>query len=652
MLRKFTRAVCFVAALSLYACSAAQGWPRTYNFSSDDENCAVCVDHRGNVTVVGKVIVDGHGFDWDVVSYNPDGSNRWHFQYNGPGSGDDIPTAIACDWEGNVYVAGVSCNVANEFGAKVAKFTVLKLDVGGNAVWPNTGSYTGFNFYNGAARLNDGNVDGSEASTFNFSDEVCALAVKDGRGSQPMFAITGPTTSFNPGTNTQWRTVVFEANTGTLSPPIKIKQGWPVDRFGDYQNDTPHALAIHSDNTIYVTGGRHTDVALDYAFTTVRYYADGTYTHTTPEIWVDDWGDSKPSAGRSICLDADGNAYVTGAVKVIGAPKGSAIATQKLWRDAQSPNLQYAWRDSYDSGGSASDFDDEGVSISMSDEQPHTHGLFVTVSGYTFDGAATRIATLRYLCDPLIPSPIWVNTYPSTGQSVSVPRQVIATGNGNAYVVGRKDNDQVLLAYRSDGTQRYSPVVAGGTGYDEAWSAALGGAGLPYYAGPKTNADLDFLTSRQVETATGANPYAFTVGIGGSASGTVSNLTSANGSYVSVPSAYGGGSFSPTVQVVFTGTSPFTSPSEMSVTLVGHVGASGLREKVEVYDFNSAAYVSISDQPAPTADTPTVLTLHKNPGAYYVDPNTGDVKIRVTYAGGTLGWSGFFDLVRWDAIGS
>jgi len=72
---------------------------------------AVAVDAAGNVYAAGY-IAEGEIFsatyDYLVVKFGPDGTQRWAQRYNGPGNYDDFVRQIAVDGAGNTYVTGFS----------------------------------------------------------------------------------------------------------------------------------------------------------------------------------------------------------------------------------------------------------------------------------------------------------------------------------------------------------------------------------------------------------------------------------------------------------------------------------------------------------------------------------------------------------------
>jgi hypothetical protein len=85
-------------------------WIRHYsNPSTKDYDMAnaLALDAAGNVYVTGMSSRGQNGgYDYATVKYDPQGAESWVIRYEGPG--DDTPSAIAVDQEGNVYVTGYS----------------------------------------------------------------------------------------------------------------------------------------------------------------------------------------------------------------------------------------------------------------------------------------------------------------------------------------------------------------------------------------------------------------------------------------------------------------------------------------------------------------------------------------------------------------
>ena len=83
-------------------------WIRTSSLRTGfpDNPLTIAVDRKGNVYVAGTRETTTTSYDVAVIKYAPSGAHRWSRLYVGPGA--DIPTDVALDGRGNVYVTGYS----------------------------------------------------------------------------------------------------------------------------------------------------------------------------------------------------------------------------------------------------------------------------------------------------------------------------------------------------------------------------------------------------------------------------------------------------------------------------------------------------------------------------------------------------------------
>ncbi len=92
-----------------YSSSGTTLWSETFNSGNgDDYPSALAVDDDGNVAVVGKAKRAAGDYDWKVLFYQVSGSTvtlKWSDQINGDG-GDDAAISVAIDEKGNVVVGG------------------------------------------------------------------------------------------------------------------------------------------------------------------------------------------------------------------------------------------------------------------------------------------------------------------------------------------------------------------------------------------------------------------------------------------------------------------------------------------------------------------------------------------------------------------
>lgn len=654
----------FALAGIIFVCFASAQWPARWNNSStyDDEAAAVAVDHQGNVFVVGKTKGPRHSYwDMQVLKYSAAGYLLWHKEYhsqdhdngNAAYSGDTFGTGIVVDWEGNCYASGV----AYSGSTRKNDFVVWKLDRNGDIVWPTSGSHgsglAAYDFDNGAIRLSSSSDDG--VNVHDSAKRVCAIAIIDEPGSQSNFAITGPTDGGNG--NSKWRTALFQDDG---YGDVEIAPGWPVDQFGDIEDedDQPNAVAIYSDSSVYVTGGVHSSNATEN-FTTIRYYSAGGGADPF-YYWIKTLAplSGKPGEGTAIALDKDGNAYATG---YLHDSAGNDYATLKILKDPDGFDPVTPWTNEYSAydGGIGRD---EAYSISLSYEVVDDELVpYVYVTGLSQAYLASLdIATLRLLGSD--GSKVWsgdgAKRYTGSGYD-DAGMQVVASGNGNAYVIGLTGNgtndDYVLLGYDKTGSNLFSAVTYNNGGLDRGYALAIGSAGSVFYTG--TSADsgqLDFYTDIKsgFGTIDTKVPWSLSYTGGAQPSGSVSDVQSSNDAYYSLHGLVSGNNYLDMV-FIFETTINSQSPQEITVTVESHVDKDDHGQKVEAYDYLNSSWVLVADQPATNGtDSSIVVTLPGDPARYIGDSDAA--KIRVTtyvYPGYSHGSHYvFFDYVKWDVL--
>lgn len=104
-------------------------WSAQYDsgMGPNDHAFFLALDDSGNIYVTGRSegagLVAGSGYDIATVKYAPDGREIWAQRYDGPGSGEDYPVALALDRSGGVYIGGTSTGEGTG-----ADFVVLKYE--------------------------------------------------------------------------------------------------------------------------------------------------------------------------------------------------------------------------------------------------------------------------------------------------------------------------------------------------------------------------------------------------------------------------------------------------------------------------------------------------------------------------------------------
>jgi hypothetical protein len=83
-------------------------WEKTYKLTRFGYIHALAVDPSGNVFIAAESTGQGTDSDYTTIKYDKNGKTIWVKRYNGPGNGDDSPSAIAVDASGYAYITGRS----------------------------------------------------------------------------------------------------------------------------------------------------------------------------------------------------------------------------------------------------------------------------------------------------------------------------------------------------------------------------------------------------------------------------------------------------------------------------------------------------------------------------------------------------------------
>jgi len=250
-----------------YNSAGSEQWTARYNGpqSSIDNAAVVRVDGLGNVYVTGSSTGSGSGLDYATIKYNSSGQQLWASRYNGTNNADDVPSDMAIDGAGNVYVSGGSSGSTSS-----NDYLTIKYNSTGQEQWNAR--------YNGPGNDND--------VTFGL--------VVSGTGN---VYVTG--SSIGTGTSTDYATVMYN-NSGV--------QQWASRYNGSNNtNDDASSIAIDASGSAFVTGSSNSG-GTNLDFLTVKYSPSGAYMweqrYNGPANGVD--------AALSICVTSTGDAIVTG----------------------------------------------------------------------------------------------------------------------------------------------------------------------------------------------------------------------------------------------------------------------------------------------------------------------------------------------------
>jgi hypothetical protein len=297
--------IIYILSVSVSNSQVTEQWVKTYNdiFNFNDVGTKVLVDGSGNVYVLGHSYdYTGDNDDIFLIKYGPQGTELWKAEYGDLILGGyDIPSALAIDSSGNVYVAG-SHWVSNG----VTRFETIKYNSSGVQQW--VVHYAG---------------------TIAGPAGPSAIAV-DGSGN---IYVTGNMTGLT--FSNDWVTIKYNSN-GV--------QQW-LQSYNDSYNldDAPSDMAIDYSGNIYITGyASLSNSSREYE--TIKYSPSGVQQWRA--IYVNlVFGDDY---GGSIAVDGNGNSYVTGDSK--GSDSYFHVATVKY----NSSGVQQ-WVQRYNGGGNGDD---------------------------------------------------------------------------------------------------------------------------------------------------------------------------------------------------------------------------------------------------------------------------------------------------------
>jgi len=292
------RADVFVAK---YSSTGTSIWARRGGGSSDDYATGVAVDSLGNVLVAGYFCSTNSDFgglpmasagsnDVFLVKYSPSGAFLWSKRFGG--EGNDIANAIAMDAADNIYVTGSFSSSNVNFGGViltssgatdvfVAKYTPL-----GALLWAKGAGGSGSDSGRGVAVDSRGNV-----YVTGVIDSTNALF-----SGLPLPPIGGGTFLAN-----------YSASSGTIR--------W-VQRSGGSGGDSGNSVASDNFGNVFVAGD-FSSTNTDFGGGPLPYGGNkdiflwkaasaGSY------LWSQSFGGTDSESAKGLCVDTEGNAYVTG----------------------------------------------------------------------------------------------------------------------------------------------------------------------------------------------------------------------------------------------------------------------------------------------------------------------------------------------------
>lgn len=506
-----------------YNTNGVQQWAVRYSDGSKNDDIAVglTVDASGNVYVSGYNYHPIGKHDFILIKYNTSGIQQWVRRDNGPGNGDDFPTAITIDALNNVYITGSTYNPTS-----FVDFMTMKYDSVGLRHWLVTYDGTGFdedipvtigvdNFNNifvagtsygdttdldiAVVKYNPGGVQQWVArynSPGNFEDIPTAFRITGGG----IVYLTGYTYNFSEFYN--YLTVKINS-TGSIA--------WGV-QFNGSANADDFAESIDIDNleNVYVTGST-SSLQGATEFNTIKYNASGSRQWNKPYSIETNFS----SEAKRIRVDNSGNLIVIGEGFSVEKAYDALILKYNtsgnlLWSERQNNFDNQSYEDipyaiTTDNLGNAyvvgSSFDngtlydfiiikyatngdtlwtarynspyhdnDEAVAVAVDASK----NVYVTGRSYSYN-KGDDIITIKFNENGIVQ---WIQNFNSTRDSTDRPIALSVDAAGNVYVVGYSyagstGYDYITIKYNTNGIQQWVSYFNSSSSSDD-FAASLG----------------------------------------------------------------------------------------------------------------------------------------------------------------------------------
>lgn len=477
-----------LAVISLTS-SGSERWIYQYNGPGNGTDKAYAIDYGddGNIYVAGESNGGSTpGLDAFVVSLNNLGSERWVYRYNGSGNSSDEANSIVYGGDGNIYISGII-----DSDGTYDDFAVISLTASGSERWVYNYSGSGYYNYDRAYALvygTDGHIYVAGRSVETTTD-FTVIGLNSGGGELWTYHYNG----FASGYERAYQIVYgSDGNIYGIGYTRGIYLDYlmlSVDNSGSerwvYKYNGPANADDYGKFIVYGNDGNIYSVGDVYNHNTLNDVSIISLDNSGQERWIYEYNGPVDSndISSSIAYGIDGNIYAAGYCR------GDGTFDDFLVLSVDNSGSQ-RWVYTYDGSGYYHDraheivYGDDG-NIYASGES-HGWGSSLDFVLISLDNSGQEN---------------WVYRYNGTGNSTDYPNSIAYGTDGNIYIAGYSygngtGGDFAVVSINSSGNERWVYRYNGpANGTDYVNCITYGDDGNIYAAGVSkgsTNSD-DFI---------------------------------------------------------------------------------------------------------------------------------------------------------------
>ncbi|GEM_PF-1711836 len=491
---------------------------------------------RRRVYVTGYSSSPTGMFDFLTVCYNLSGNELWSARYDGPVGGEDMAIGVAYDFEGNVYVAGISQ------GDDITGYdiVVVKYNATGQQQWatrynhPTTSDYPpdASDYPNDMVLLADGVVVTGKAAdnylTVKFSldgalvwenildnksarDEATAItADSDGNVYVTGFSdsqITNfLTVQYDPQGKESWVTgygtgsdgahgvdIAFDGEDGIFVLGGKTG-GFLLLKYERNEGSIQQIiqppgkgllskLVIDHANNLYLTGYDNSDDAIRTDYATLKYDATGKLQWRA--LFNGESNDA--DIAHDLLVTSNGDVYVTGYSS--HSATGQDFVTVKY-----NASGQQQWAQTYNGPS-----DDQDIAEGIGFMNLLRQGVHLFVAGTSrASGTGDDFTVVKYRLSSGAPVQDWIARHNGPGANAASVHAMAVDSTGHIYLAGRIGNDErsdyLTAKYNAAGELQWTAQYDRAQDADAASAVALDNDGNVYVTGKTKGAGYAITT--------------------------------------------------------------------------------------------------------------------------------------------------------------